>query len=106
MLDLSMGLLLSFTAFRTWISTLQHSLQLKISSPNRVFHSAPHNLRKIGIQSVDFFGERIGFIRLKAEVANDDSEKLPGSMLLRGDSVGMMVYQLQTGLDSTVGRCT
>ena len=76
-LDLSMGLLLSVTAFRTWISSLQHSLQLEISSPNHVFHSASHGLRTIGIQSVDFFDERIGFIKLKAEVANDGSEKRP-----------------------------
>lgn len=98
-----MGLLLSFTAVRTWISTLRHSLQLETSRSNHVHHSAPHSLWKIGIQSVDFCGERIGFIKLKAEVANDDSEKLPGSVLLRGGSLGMMVHQLQTGLDSTVG---
>ncbi len=33
----------------------------------------------------------MGFIKLRAEVSNDDGEKLPGSVLLRGGSVGMML---------------
>ncbi|KAJ9639374.1 hypothetical protein H2199_006407 [Coniosporium tulheliwenetii] len=49
--------------------------------------------KPINIQSVDFFGggDKIGFIKLKADVSNDDSEKLPGSVFLRGGSVGMMI---------------
>lgn len=44
---------------------------------------------------MDFFGgDRIGFIKLKAEVSNDDGEKLPGSVFLRGGSVGMLVRLL------------
>ena len=83
--------LLAFPAFKTWISTLQHSLSTQKGSTH-TFHSAPYKLRKIDIQAVDFFGGgRIGFLKLKAEVSNDDGEKIPGSVFLRGGSVGMML---------------
>ena len=89
--DLSQDQLLSFPAFKTWISTLQHSLSTQ-AQKSHTFRSNPYKLRKIDIQSVDFFGgSRIGFVKLKAEVSNDAGEKLPGSVFLRGGSVGMMV---------------
>ncbi len=92
--DLSKDQLLSFPAFKNWVSTLQHSLSLQ-QSKDHTFHASPYILRNIHIQSVDFFGgERIGFIKLKAEVSNDNGEKLPGSVFLRGGSVGMMVAPL------------
>ena len=88
---LSKDQLLSFPAFRTWISTLQHSLSLQKQSTH-VFHNAPYVLRRIDIQAVDFFGGgRLGFVKLKAEVSSDKGEKLPGSVFLRGGSVCMMV---------------
>lgn len=81
--DLSQEQLLSFPAFKTWISTLQHSLSTQ-QNKSHTFHSAPYKLRTIEIQSVDFFGgKRIGFVKLKAEVSNDKGEKLPGSVFVR-----------------------
>ncbi len=89
--DLEEDQLLSFLPFKTWINTLEHSLSTQ-KSKSHTFHAAPYKLRKINIQSVDFFGDgRVGFIKLRAEVSNDDGEKLPGSVLLRGGSVGMML---------------
>lgn len=89
--ELAQDQLLSFPAFKTWISTLQHSLATQ-SQRSHAFHEAPYKLRRIDVQHVDFFGEgRIGFLKLKAEVSNDSGEKLPGSVFLRGGSVGMMV---------------
>lgn len=83
--------LLSFPAFKTWLSTLQHSLATQ-KQKSHAFHEAPYHLRRIDIQHVDFFGEgRIGFLKLKADVSNDKGEKLPGSIFLRGGSVAMMV---------------
>lgn len=83
--------LLSFPAFKTWVSTLQHSLSTQRQESHN-FYDAPYILRKIDIQAVDFFGgQRVGFIKLKADVSNDNGEKLPGSVFLRGGSVGMMV---------------
>ncbi|MCJ1428090.1 hypothetical protein MMC29_005998 [Sticta canariensis] len=89
--DLTKEQLLSFPAFNTWISTLQRSLSTQ-SQKSHTFHDAPYNLRKIDIQAADFFGgQRVGFIKLKAEVSNNHGEKLPGSVFLRGGSVGMML---------------
>ena len=89
--DLGRDQLLSFPAFQNWLSTLQHSLSLQ-RNKGHTFNSAPYKLRKIDIQTVDFFGGgRVGFIKLKAEVSNDHGEKLPGSVFLRGGSVAMMV---------------
>lgn len=84
--------LLNFPAFKTWISALQKSLALQHSDETHAFHKTPYVLRSIKVQSVDRFGgDRLGFIKLQAEVSNDDDEKLPGSVLLRGGSVGMLV---------------
>jgi len=89
--DLNQDQLLSFPAFKRWISTLQHSLSLQ-KDPKHTFHGSPYELRNIEIQSVDFFGgDRIGFIKLKSEVSNDQDEKLPGSVFLRGPSVAMLI---------------
>lgn len=90
--DLTKAQLLSFPAYKTWMSTLEHSLSLQQKDKNHTFHTSPYKLRKIDVQSVDFFGgEKLGFVKLKAEVSNDDGETLPGSVFLRGGSVGMMV---------------
>ena len=92
--DLHKDQLLSFPAFKNWISTLQHSLSLQKNQAH-TFNSTPYKLRSINIQAVDFFGGgRLGFVKLKAEVSNDNGESLPGSVFLRGGSVAMMVRQL------------
>lgn len=89
--NLSQEQLLSFPAFKNWIKTLQHSLATQ-KNQSHTFYASPYRLRKIDIQSVDYFGDkRLGFVKLQAEVSNNDGEKLPGSVFLRGGSVGMMV---------------
>ncbi|KAL8738714.1 MAG: hypothetical protein Q9181_000536 [Wetmoreana brouardii] len=89
--NLSQEQLLSFPAFKTWISTLQHSLSLQ-QDKSHPFYTTSYKLRKIDVQSVDFFGgQRLGFVKLQVEVSNEDGEKLPGSVFLRGGSVGMML---------------
>jgi ADP-sugar diphosphatase len=83
--------LLTFPAFKTWLSTLKSSLDLQ-RQDSHPFHSAPYTLRSIAIQSSDFFGGgRLGFVKLRAEVSNDEGEKLPGSVFLRGGSVAMLL---------------
>jgi ADP-sugar diphosphatase len=89
--DLTRDDLLSFPAFKIWISTLQRSLAQQ-QNPSHEFHGDPYILRKIDVQSVDRFGGgRLGFVKLKADVSNSSGEKLPGSVFLRGGSVGMLV---------------
>ncbi|KAL8874579.1 MAG: hypothetical protein Q9174_000106 [Haloplaca sp. 1 TL-2023] len=89
--NLSKEQLLSFPAFQTWLSTLQHSLSGQ-EGTSHTFHAAPYKLRSIDIQAVDFFGgKRVGFVKFQAHLSNDQGERLPGSVFLRGGSVGMMV---------------
>jgi hypothetical protein len=88
--DLSQEDLLSFPAFKTWLHTLQQSLTLQ-QNPTHEFHADPYILRNIDIQSIDRFGTRLGFVKLKADVSNGRGETLPGSVFLRGGSVGMLV---------------
>lgn len=88
---LSRDQLLDFPAFKIWFSSLQKSLAEQRNA-NHEFHKSPYILRKIDIQAVDYFGGgRLGFIKMKADVSNDDGESLPGSILLRGGSVAMLV---------------
>lgn len=93
--DLSKDQLLSFIPFKTWTSTLKNSL-VQQDHKHHPFHASPYRLRSIDIQSVDYFGggSRLGFIKLTANVSNDDGEKLPGSVFLRGGSVAMLVFHL------------
>lgn len=44
----------------------------------------------VTIQSVDFFGNRLGFVKLSADVRNKDGY-LPGIAFLRGGSVAMLM---------------
>jgi len=89
--DLSSDDLLSFPAFKIWIETLQQSLRRQ-HNPTHEFHNDPYRLRSIEIQSIDRFkGGRLGFVKMKADVSNGSGETLPGSVFLRGGSVGMLV---------------
>lgn len=89
--ELSKEALSQFPAFRVWFAALQRSLSRQQDSSHE-FHSDPYVLRKIDVQSVDFFkGGRLGFVKLKADVSNAAGESLPGSVFLRGGSVAMLV---------------
>ncbi|KAJ5182846.1 hypothetical protein N7492_000462 [Penicillium capsulatum] len=89
--DLPREDLLSFPAFKIWFATLRRSLARQ-QNPSHEFHHDPYILRRIDIQSIDRFGGgRLGFIKLTADVSNAGGEKLPGSVFLRGGSVGMLL---------------
>jgi ADP-sugar diphosphatase len=72
---------------------LQRNLALQTSNPKHPFNALPYKLKKVNIQAADWFGERLGFVKFQAEVENEDVERLPGSVFLRGPSVAMMVSQ-------------
>ncbi|RYO93636.1 hypothetical protein DL766_003663 [Monosporascus sp. MC13-8B] len=81
-------------AAQTWLATLTRSLSLQRSVAAHTFHKDPYALRRIAVQSYDLFGsdsKRLGFLKLRAEVANAAGETLPGSVFLRGPSVAMLV---------------
>jgi ADP-sugar diphosphatase len=81
----------SFKPFKEWMAKLQHSMLLQESNKDHPFHSKPYKLRSIDVQAVDWFGPRIGFMKISAKITNDDDEFLPGAIFLRGASVAMMV---------------
>lgn len=92
--DLTQEELLSFPAFKTWSSTIAHSISLQ-SKPDYEFHKNPYKLHSITIQSVDWFGsgekKRIGFIKMQTEITNNDGESLPGAVFMRGGSIAMLL---------------
>lgn len=50
------------------------------------------SLRSVLIQSVDFFGKRVGFVKFKAEVVDEKTGKtLPGIVFARGGAVGILM---------------
>ncbi|KAL1991717.1 hypothetical protein VTN49DRAFT_5025 [Thermomyces lanuginosus] len=97
--NLTRDQLLGFPAFNIWLSTLQRSLARQ-RNPNHAFHKKPYFLRRIDIQAVDYFGGgRLGFVKMKADVSNDVGEKLPGSVFLRGGSVGILLVLQPNDVD-------
>eukprot|EP00850_Spirogloea_muscicola_P001515 SM000005S17312 [mRNA] locus=s5:1356241:1366812:- [translate_table: standard] len=49
-------------------------------------------LRRITIQSVDMFGQRVGFVKFKADIYdNETKSKLPGIVFARGGAVGILM---------------
>ena len=94
--NLTQPQLLSFRPFNTWLTTLSHSLNLQ-SQPSHPFNRTPYHLRTIEIQSADFFGSsRLGFLKFRATISNDQGETLPGSVFMRGGSVAMVIILTPT----------
>lgn len=83
--------LLAFKPFISWADTLKKSLALQTTDDKHPFHDAPYSLNSVTIQSVDYFGPRIGFVKLEADVRNKNNEYLPGIAFLRGGSVAMLM---------------
>jgi len=75
-----------------WLKKLTKSLKSQSANKEHPFNKDPYALHAITVQAYDLFGgQRIGFLKLTAEVANDAGESLPASIFLRGPSVGMLV---------------
>jgi ADP-sugar diphosphatase len=94
-------LLLAYKPFLEWVEQLKTSLDLQTktdenSEERHPFHDDPYELKSIHIQAVDFFEQRIGFLKYKAIIENKRGKKgepmqLPGSIFMRGGSVGMLM---------------
>ncbi|KAF3003762.1 hypothetical protein E8E13_009900 [Curvularia kusanoi] len=84
--------LLEWPAFKTWTSTLHANLELQYDEHSgHAFHKDPFALHSIEIQSVDWFGTNIGFLKLAALIKNPKGKQLPGICFLRGGSVAMLM---------------
>lgn len=60
------------------------------------------NVRAIHIQSVDWFGPRIGFVKLNVDIVDPDGKFVPGIAFLRGGSVVILVVLTHQGESHTV----
>jgi ADP-sugar diphosphatase len=77
--------------FQTWKETLKFNLQLQYEEVDHPFHKDPYVLKEIRVQSVDWFGNKIGFVKLRAVIENRLGKELPGVAFLRGGSVAMLM---------------
>jgi ADP-sugar diphosphatase len=85
--------LLNHQPFLDWKETLKTSLASQ--------DKTTYTLRSIKIQSVDWFGKRIGFVKLLADVRNEQNEDdfLPGIVFLRGGSVAILMILRPRGAE-------
>ena len=66
--------------------------------------STPFRINGILIQSVDMFGPRVGFLKIKADLVNAQGLAVPSIAFLRGGSVAILVIieDAKTGKEYTV----
>jgi 8-oxo-dGTP pyrophosphatase MutT (NUDIX family) len=81
----------AWPAFKQWKGTLQSNLELQYTDSTHDFRADPYLLKSIIVQSVDWFGQRVGFLKLKAIIRNSRGTELPGIAFLRGGSVAMLM---------------
>lgn len=59
-------------------------------------------VRSIHLQSVDMFGTKVGFIKFKADVVDQNDKFIPGIVFMRGGSVGILPVFTCDGEDYAV----
>ena len=60
------------------------------------------NVRSVHFQSVDMFGPRVGFIKFKADVVDDNGKFVPGIVFMRGGAVAILPVFVCKGVEYTV----
>jgi 8-oxo-dGTP pyrophosphatase MutT (NUDIX family) len=90
--NISEAQLMSFPAFQIWMTALKANLALQ-EKRDHAFYKFPYTLRTIEVQNVDWFGPKIGFLKMKAVIKsnNPDWNDLPGIAFLRGGSVAVLM---------------
>lgn len=86
--------LLKYKPFSDWLATTEDSLELQKTTEEHRFHQEKkrYTLRSILIQSVDWWGPRIGFMKFDTKISNDENERsLPGTVFMRGGSVAVLI---------------
>ncbi|KAL5213369.1 hypothetical protein ABZP36_024216 [Zizania latifolia] len=70
--------------FRQWVKNLQ--------AEKGILTYGKLNLRKILIQGVDMFGKRVGFLKFKADIVDEETKaKVPGIVFARGPAVAVLI---------------
>ncbi|CAN6215296.1 unnamed protein product [Urochloa humidicola] len=76
--------------FKQWLSNLQ--------SENGVLTYGRLNLTRILIQGVDMFGKRVGFLKFKADIIDEETKtKVPGIVFARGPAVAVLILLESNG---------
>lgn len=89
--DLTEGQLANFPAYKIWINAISKSLDAQ-SAPNHPYHQNPYKFYGVTVQSIDRFrSDKLGFVKLKADIRTDDDQTLPGTIFMRGGSVAMLL---------------
>jgi len=60
------------------------------------------DVKGIRIQGVDFFGPRVGFMKFKTDIVNEDGILIPGVVFMRGGAVGILVILSCQGQEYTI----
>ncbi|KAK9465852.1 hypothetical protein V1512DRAFT_240707 [Lipomyces arxii] len=85
----------AFQPFVRWFARLQNSLtSTPISGGTNSPAPTYYLLKKIDVTDADFFGKeqtKLGFLKIRATVENEAGQHLPGIVLLRGQSVTILV---------------
>ncbi|KAG8069471.1 hypothetical protein GUJ93_ZPchr0006g43073 [Zizania palustris] len=70
--------------FKQWVKNLQ--------AEKGILSYGKLNLRKILIQCVDMFGNRVGFLKFKADIVDEETKaKVPGIVFARGPAVAVLI---------------
>ncbi|KAF2634803.1 hypothetical protein P280DRAFT_474392 [Massarina eburnea CBS 473.64] len=109
--DLTEADLRAFPAFRDWFTRTLQNFTLQ-GNEAHTFHSKPLQVQKIDVETVTWFQKpkqprAVGFVKLQAQIQNYDSKDadglsaeekqkrnmlwFPGSVFLRGGSVGVLI---------------
>ncbi|CAN6208906.1 unnamed protein product [Urochloa humidicola] len=76
--------------FKQWLSNLQ--------SEKGVLTYGRLNLTRVLIQGVDMFGKRVGFLKFKADIIDDETKtKVPGIVFARGPAVAVLILLESNG---------
>jgi ADP-sugar diphosphatase len=68
---------INYSPFQDWLSGINSDQRFVV--------------KKIEFQGIDMFGPRVGFIKFKADIVNEEGSFLPGIVFMRGGAVTMLV---------------
>ncbi|RID45563.1 hypothetical protein BRARA_I02286 [Brassica rapa] len=84
--------------FKNWLRNLE--------SETGILADGTMTLKQVIIQGVDMFGERIGFLKFKADILDKESgHKVPGIVFARGPAVAVLIL-LESDDDETYAVLT
>lgn len=92
--SLTQDQLLNYIPFKEWLKTTGKTLDLQETDKDHRFHKEKKRfrLRSILIESVNWWGPRIGFIKMDTTITNGESDRaLPGTIFMRGGSVAVLI---------------